>query len=107
MGVPLGDLDGLIGPLAFDQLDSIVVDPSVLGEFGSQVRREREVGILDGDLCRSLLSNQASYLKSMGRVSICINHLSGYSGWLQMFEPTVILVDFLLLGFVTKLTTYR
>ena len=50
----------------------MIVDPSVLGEFGSQVRREhvREVGILDGDLCRSLLGDQAGYLRSTGRVNI-------------------------------------
>ena len=48
----------------------MIVDPSVLGEFGSQVRREhvRKVGILDGDLCRSLLGDQASSLRSTGWV---------------------------------------
>ena len=40
MGVPEGDLDGLMGSLAFDQLDSVIVDSSVLEEFGSQVQRE-------------------------------------------------------------------
>ena len=39
--------------MVIDQLDSMIVDPSVLGKFGSQVRREREVGILDGNLCKS------------------------------------------------------
>ena len=39
--------------MVIDQLDSMIVDPSVLGEFGSQVQREREVGILNGDLRRS------------------------------------------------------
>ena len=42
----------------------MIVDPSVLGEFGSLVRRERKVGILDGDLCRSLFGYQAGYLRS-------------------------------------------
>ena len=57
-------------PVGIDQLDRMIVDPSVLGEFGSQVRREREVGILDGDLRRSLLDYQAVYLRSTGRVNI-------------------------------------
>ena len=39
--------------MVINQLDSMIVDPSMLGEFGSQVWRERKVGILDGDLCRS------------------------------------------------------
>ena len=52
----------------------MIVDPSVVGEFGSQVRREhiRKVGVLDEDLCRSLFGDQASYLRPMGRVDICI-----------------------------------
>ena len=74
------------------QVDRMIVDPSVLGEFGNQVLREREVGILDGDLRRSLLDDQASYLRSTGRVDICIKHPSRYSGWLHMFEPTVVSV---------------
>ena len=85
----------------------MIVDPGVLGEFGNQVWGERKVGILDEDLCSSLLGDQASYLRSTGRVDICINHPSGYSGWLHMFEPTAVSVDFLPLGFVTKLITYR
>ena len=48
----------------------MIVGLSVLGEFGNQVRREREVGILDGDLRRSLLDYQAVYLRSTGRVNI-------------------------------------
>ena len=89
------------------QVDRMIVDAGVLGEFGSQVLREREVSILDGDLCGSLPGNQASYLRSTGRVDICINHPSRYSGWLHMFEPIVVSVDLLLLGFFTKLTAYR
>ena len=85
----------------------MIIDPSVLREFGSQVLREREVGILDGDLRRSLPGDQASYLRSTGKVDICINRPSGYSGWLHMFEPTVVSVDLLPLGFITKLTAYR
>ena len=50
----------------------MIVDPSVVGEFGSQVRRKHvyEVGILDGDLCKSLFSYQAGYLRSTGRMNI-------------------------------------
>ena len=84
----------------------MIVDPSVLGKFGRQVLRERKVGILNGDLCRSLCDNQASYLRSTGRVDIYIKHPFGYSGWLHIFEPTVVSVDLLPLGFVTKLTAY-
>ena len=51
--------------LITEQFYDVIVDPGVLGEFGSQVRRERKVGILDGDLCRSLLGYQAGYLRSM------------------------------------------
>ena len=75
--------------MVIDQLDSIFIVLSVFGEFGS------------------LLDDQASYLRSMGRVDICINHPSGYSGWLRMFKPTAVSVDLLPLGFVTKLTAYR
>ena len=87
----------------------MIVDPSVVGEFGSQVRKKhvRKVGVLDGDLYKSFLGNQASYLRSMGRVDISINHPFRYSGWLRMFEPTAVLVSLLPLGFVTKLTTYQ
>ena len=53
--------------MVIDQLDSMVIDPSVLGEFESQVRRERKVGILDGNLCRGLLGNQAGYLRPVKR----------------------------------------
>ena len=42
----------------------MIIDLNVLGEFGSQVRRERKVGILDGDLCRSLFRYQAGYIGS-------------------------------------------
>ena len=50
----------------------MVVDLSLLGEFGSQVQREhdRKVGILDRDLCRSLLGYQAGSLRSTGKVNI-------------------------------------
>ena len=50
----------------------MVVDSGVLGELGRQVRREnvREVRILGGDLCRSLLGNQAGYLRPPKRVDI-------------------------------------
>ena len=50
--------------MVIDQLNSMIVDPSVLGEFGSEVRRKyiHEVDILDGDFCRSLLGYQAGYL---------------------------------------------
>ena len=50
----------------------MIVDPSVLGEFGSQVRREhvREVDILVGDLCRSLFDYQAGYLRLPQRVDV-------------------------------------
>ena len=72
MGAPAGDLDGLMNRpwwlLTIDQLNSMIVDPSVLGEFGRQVQREhvREVSILGGDLCRSLFGYQAGYLRSTG-----------------------------------------
>ena len=54
-----------------NQLDSTIINPSVLGESGSQVWREnvREVGILNGDLRRSLLDNQASSLRFKGWVN--------------------------------------
>ena len=42
----------------------MIVGPSVLKEFRNQVRRERKVGILVGDLCRSLLGYQVGYLGS-------------------------------------------
>ena len=48
----------------------MIVGLSVLGEFGNQVWREREVGILDEDLRRSLLNYQAVYLGFTGRVNI-------------------------------------
>ena len=48
----------------------MIVGLSVLGEFGNQVRRERKVGILDGNFCRSLLDYQAVYLRSTERVNI-------------------------------------
>ena len=38
MGVPAGDLDGLMSPFTFNQLNSVIVDPSVLGDFRSQVQ---------------------------------------------------------------------
>ena len=43
--------------MVVNQFGSVLVNPGVLGEFGRQVRREyvHKVGILDGDLCRSLL----------------------------------------------------
>ena len=94
-------------PIGIDPLERMIVNPSMLREFGSQVLRERKVGILDGDPRRSLFCNQASYLKSTGWVNICINHPSGYSGWLYMFKLTIVLVDLLSLGFITKLTAYR
>ena len=52
----------------------MIVNPSVLGEFGSQVRKERvrEVSILGGDLRRSLFGYQAGYLRSTGWMDICI-----------------------------------
>ena len=42
----------------------MIVGPSVLKEFGNQVRRKRKVGMLVGDLCRSFLGYQAGYLGS-------------------------------------------
>ena len=48
----------------------MIIGLSVLEEFENQVRREREVGILDGDFRRSLLNYQAIYLRSTGRVNI-------------------------------------
>ena len=47
--------------MTIDQLD--IIDPSVLGEFGNQVWREHvhEVGILVGDLRKSLFGYQAGY----------------------------------------------
>ena len=42
----------------------MIVSPSVLKEIGNQVRRERKVGILVGDLCRSLFRYYAGYLRS-------------------------------------------
>ena len=43
----------------------MIVNSSVFGELGSQVRRENicEVRIFGGDLCRGLLGNQAGYLR--------------------------------------------
>ena len=66
--------------MVIDQLDSMIVDPSVLGEFGNQVLKEREVGILNGDLCRSLLGYQAVYLRSTRRVNIERGGAEGRSG---------------------------
>ena len=43
--------------MVIDQLDSMIVDPSVLGEFGSQVLKERKVGILSGDHRKSLFGD--------------------------------------------------
>ena len=106
VGVAVGDLEVYKVAAFVYQVDMMIVDAGVLEEFGSQVLRECEVGILDGDLCRSLPGDQASYLRSTGRVDICINHPSTYSGWLHMFEPTVVSIDLLPLGFVTKLTAY-
>ena len=37
-------------PIGIDPLDKIVIDSSVLGKFGSQVWKERKVGILDRNL---------------------------------------------------------
>ena len=50
----------------------MIVDSGVFGELGSQVQREniREVRILGGDLYRSLLYNQAGYLRLPERVDI-------------------------------------
>ena len=50
----------------------MIVSSGVFGELESQVRREniREVQILGGDLRRSLLGNQAGYLRPSGRVDI-------------------------------------
>ena len=50
----------------------MIVDSSVLGELGRQVWRKnvRKVRILGGDLCRSLLGNQAGYLRPPERVDI-------------------------------------
>ena len=76
-------------------------------ELGDASELSNASQIFGEDICRSLLDNQASYLRFTGRVEICINYLSGYSGWLHMFKPTAISVDLLLLGFVTKLTAYR
>ena len=56
--------------MVIDQLDSMIVDPSMLGEFGSQVWRKRKVSILDKNLNRSLFGYHAIYLKSTGRVII-------------------------------------
>ena len=55
-----------------DQLDSMIVDPSIFGRFGSQVQRKhvRKVDILDKNLCKSLFSYQAVYLKSKRRMNI-------------------------------------
>ena len=50
----------------------MVVDLSVLRELGHQVQRENvfEVEILGGDLHRGLFSNQARYLRPLGRVNV-------------------------------------
>ena len=50
----------------------MVVDPGVLEKFGHQVWTEyvREVGLLVGDFCGSLRSNQAGYLRPSGRMDI-------------------------------------
>ena len=50
--------------LTINQFYGVIIDPGVFREFGSQVQREREVDILDEDLCRSLLGYQAGYLRS-------------------------------------------
>ena len=77
---PPGGHDLRVTWMVIDQLDSMIIDPSALGEFGNQVRREHvhEVGILDGVLCRSLLGYQVGYLRSdvnyvglMLRVKLC------------------------------------
>ena len=105
-GVAMSDSEVYRVAVFVYQVDRMIIDAGVLGEFRSQVLRKREVSILDGDLCRSLPGNQASYLRSTGKVDICINHPFRYSGWLDIVKPTVVLVDFLPLGFVTKLTAY-
>ena len=76
------------------------VDPSV---------REyvREVGILDGDLCRSFLGNQVDYLRSTGRVDICIDDRAPCSIGCLIGSSSGYALDLLPLGFVTKLTAYR
>ena len=58
--------------MTFDQFYGMIIDSGVFGELGSQVRRKniREVRILGGDLYRSLLGNQARYLRPLGRVNI-------------------------------------
>ena len=50
----------------------MVIDSVILGKFGRQVRRKYiyEVGILIGDFCRSLLGNEARYMKSTGKMNI-------------------------------------
>ena len=106
-GAPAGDLDGLINLLASTSSIARLLIPVCLGSPEAKSGKNTSAkSIFGGDIRRSLLGDQASYLWSMERVDICINHPSGYSGWLYMFEPTVVLVDFHPLGFVTKLTAY-
>ena len=71
--------------MVIDQLDSMIVDPSVLGEFGGQVRRERKVGILDGDLCRSLGRSWATHRNRLTRRELRRSHVPGQALQLQLF----------------------
>ena len=50
----------------------MVVNPSMLEKLGRQVRREniRKVRIFGKDLCRGLFSNQARYLRPLGRMDV-------------------------------------
>ena len=71
----LGWSDKFVG---INQLDGMIIDPSVLKGFGCQVRREnvRKVTILSGDFCRSFFGYQAGYLRSM----VNIEHKRGGAG---------------------------
>ena len=103
----MSDLDGLINSLASTSSIARLLILVCLGSLEAKSGKNTSAKSVFGkDICKSPLGNQASYLRSMGRVDICINHLSIYSGWLRIFEPTAVLVDLLLLDFVTKLTAY-
>ena len=80
----LGWSDKLVG---INQLNRIVVDLNVLGQFGSQVRRKHvsEVEILDGNLCRSLGKSWTMHRNWLTQRELCRSHVPGQALQLQLF----------------------
>ena len=106
MGALAGDLDGLMNPLALTNLIEWLLISMCLESLEVKYRENMSVKLayLTEIFGGAFLAIKLAFWYLQDKWTPLL--YSGYSGWLRIFKPTAILVDLLLLGFVTKFTAY-